>query len=81
LHGPAGSGKSAVAQSVCQQLKEEGRLGGSFFFKRGHLSRGNVKKLFPTIAYQLSLLLPELKQHISHTVENDPGIVHRSLST
>lgn len=27
LHGPAGSGKSAVAQSLCQKLKEEGRLG------------------------------------------------------
>ncbi|KAJ7022910.1 hypothetical protein C8F04DRAFT_970904 [Mycena alexandri] len=81
LHGPAGSGKSAVAQSVCQKLKEEGRLGGSFFFKRGHSSRGNAKKLFPTIAYQLAFLLPELKQHISRTIENDPAIVDRSLST
>jgi hypothetical protein len=81
LHGPAGAGKSAVAQSVCQKLKEEGRLGGSFFFKRGHPSRGNAKKLFPTIAYQLAFLLPELKQHISRTIENDPAIVDRSLST
>ncbi|KAJ7883116.1 hypothetical protein B0H13DRAFT_1536101, partial [Mycena leptocephala] len=40
LFGPAGSGKSAVAQSFCERLKEEGHLGGSFFFKRGHLSRG-----------------------------------------
>ncbi|KAJ6490908.1 hypothetical protein C8R45DRAFT_991105 [Mycena sanguinolenta] len=81
LHGPAGSGKSAVAQSLCQKLKEEGRLGGSFFFKRGHPSRGNAKRLFPTIAYQLALLLPELKQHISRAIENDPAIVDRSLST
>ncbi|KAJ7725809.1 hypothetical protein B0H16DRAFT_1253240, partial [Mycena metata] len=81
LHGPAGSGKSAVAQSVCQKLKDEGRLGGSFFFQRGHLSRGNGKKLFPTIAYQLALLLPELKQHISRTIEKDPAIIDRSLST
>ncbi|KAJ7734290.1 hypothetical protein B0H16DRAFT_1327644 [Mycena metata] len=81
LYGPAGSGKSAVAQSLCQTLAEEGRLGGSFFFKRGHPSRGDAKKLFPTIAYQLAVLLPELKQHISHTIENDPAIVDRSLST
>ncbi|KAJ6490924.1 hypothetical protein C8R45DRAFT_195205 [Mycena sanguinolenta] len=81
LHGPAGSGKSAIAQSLCQKLKEEGCLGGSFFFKRGHPSRGNAKRLFPTIAYQLALLLPELKQHISRAIENDPAIVDRSLST
>ncbi|KAF7369733.1 NACHT domain-containing protein [Mycena venus] len=81
LHGPAGSGKSAVAQSFCQKLQKEGRLGGSFFFKRGHHSRGNAQKLFPTIAYQLALLLPELKQSILRAIESDPAIVHRSFST
>jgi hypothetical protein len=81
LYGPAGAGKSAVAQSFCQKLKNEGRLGGSFFFKRGHPSRGNAKRLFPTIAYQLSLLLPQLKQLISQSIENDPAIVDRSLSS
>ncbi|KAJ7858165.1 hypothetical protein B0H13DRAFT_1640672 [Mycena leptocephala] len=80
LNGPAGSGKSAVAQSFCQRLKDEGCLGGSFFFKRSHLSRGSAKKLFPTIAYQLALLLPELKHLISQVVENDPAIVDRTLS-
>ncbi|KAJ7718805.1 hypothetical protein B0H16DRAFT_1229716, partial [Mycena metata] len=71
----------ALAQSLCQKLAEEGRLGGSFFFKRGHSSRGNAQKLFPTIAYQLTFLLPGLKQYICRTIENDPAIVDRSLST
>ncbi|KAJ6571560.1 hypothetical protein B0H19DRAFT_935715 [Mycena capillaripes] len=79
LSGPAGSGKSAVAQSFCQKLQEEGRLGGSFFFKRDHSSRGNARKLFPTIAYQLALI-PQLQPIISQTIEKDPAIVDRSLS-
>ncbi|KAJ7088709.1 hypothetical protein C8R44DRAFT_649363 [Mycena epipterygia] len=79
LHGPAGSGKSAIAQSFCQTLEAEGRLAGSFFFKRGHPSRGNAKKLFPTIAYQVALLLPELNRFISQTMERDPSIVDKSL--
>ncbi|KAJ7136942.1 hypothetical protein C8R44DRAFT_695848 [Mycena epipterygia] len=79
LSGPAGSGKSAVAQSFCQKLKEEGRLGGTFFFKRDHPSRGNARRLFPTIAYQLALI-PQLQQIISQTIEKDPAIVDRSLS-
>ncbi|KAJ7913670.1 hypothetical protein B0H13DRAFT_1612291 [Mycena leptocephala] len=80
LYGPAGAGKSAVAQSLCQELKKEGRLGGGFFFKRGHRSRGNAKRVFPTLAYQLALILPELQQLISQTIERDPAIVDRSLS-
>ncbi|KAJ7929419.1 hypothetical protein B0H13DRAFT_2540682, partial [Mycena leptocephala] len=80
LYGPAGAGKSAIAQSLCQKLEAEGCLGGAFFFKRGHLSRGDGNKLFSTLAYQLSLHLPELKHVISQVVETDPSITARSLS-
>ncbi|KAJ7678006.1 hypothetical protein DFH06DRAFT_1079273 [Mycena polygramma] len=81
LHGPAGAGKTAIAQSFCQTLEEEGRLGAGFFFKRGHLSRGSGIKLFPTIAYQLGRSRPNLKQVISGIMEDDPSIVDRDLST
>ncbi|KAJ7855877.1 hypothetical protein B0H14DRAFT_3448701 [Mycena olivaceomarginata] len=36
LHGPAGAEKSTIMQTLCQQLQDAGRLGGAFFFKRGH---------------------------------------------
>ncbi|KAJ7678016.1 hypothetical protein DFH06DRAFT_975427 [Mycena polygramma] len=78
LQGPAGAGKSAIAQSFCQRLAAEGRLGASFFFKRGNTSRGSGKRLIPTIA---SLCLPDLKQIISHLVEDDPSILDHNLST
>ncbi|KAJ7832697.1 hypothetical protein B0H13DRAFT_2289056, partial [Mycena leptocephala] len=82
LHGPAGAGKSAIAQSFCQNLEVAHRLGASFFFKRGHSSRGTATKLFPTIAYQLALSKNpfDLRQVISRTVEDNPSILDRSLS-
>ncbi|KAJ7511433.1 hypothetical protein B0H11DRAFT_871593 [Mycena galericulata] len=80
LNGPAGAGKSAVAQSLCLQLEAKGGLGASFFFKRGNASRGNGNKLFPTIAYQLALHLPQLRGAIAQVVKKDPSIVDRSLS-
>ncbi|KAJ7851305.1 hypothetical protein B0H14DRAFT_2509303 [Mycena olivaceomarginata] len=81
LHGPAGSGKSAIAQSFCENLEAGDRLGASFFFKRGHTSRGSATKLFSTIAYQLALPknLPDLHRVISQRVEDDPSILDRSL--
>ncbi|KAF7324380.1 NWD2 protein [Mycena venus] len=62
LYSPPGSGKSGIAQSFCEKLDADDSLGVSFFFKRGYPSRGAGSKLFPTIAYQLALCLPELKK-------------------
>ncbi|KAF7375599.1 NACHT domain-containing protein [Mycena sanguinolenta] len=81
LHGPAGAGKSAIAQSFCQKLAEHHRLGASFFFKRGHPSRGSGNKLFPTVAYQLSLALSTYKQAVSRIIEHEPSIISRELPT
>ncbi|KAJ7699835.1 hypothetical protein B0H14DRAFT_3173945 [Mycena olivaceomarginata] len=79
LHGPAGAGKSALMQTLCQQLKDAGRLGGSFFFKRDHLTRGNAKVLFATLAYQLALHRDELKDSIAQCMETDPSVVARGM--
>ncbi|KAJ6514694.1 NACHT domain-containing protein [Mycena vulgaris] len=79
LHGPAGAGKSAIMQSLCHRLQQAGRLGGSFFFKRGHLTRGSARALFATLAYQLALSNRHLKPLISGVVENDPSVVARHM--
>ncbi|KAJ6448164.1 hypothetical protein C8R45DRAFT_948154 [Mycena sanguinolenta] len=81
LYGPAGAGKSAIMQTLARQLKDAGHLGGCFFFKRGHATRGNAKTLFATIAYQLALTVPWLRTSISQIVENDPSVVVRSITT
>ncbi|KAF7372844.1 NACHT domain-containing protein [Mycena sanguinolenta] len=81
LFGPAGAGKSAIMQTLAGQPQDAGRLGGSFFFKRGHATRGNAKTLFATIAYQLALGVPWLQTSISETVEDDPSVVARSIAT
>ncbi|KAJ6509766.1 hypothetical protein DFH09DRAFT_942263 [Mycena vulgaris] len=79
LHGPAGAGKSAIMQSLCRRLQQAGRLGGSFFFKRGHLTRGSARALFVTLAYQLALSNRHLKPLISVVVEDDPSVMARDM--
>ncbi|KAJ7627675.1 hypothetical protein DFH06DRAFT_1339185 [Mycena polygramma] len=80
LHGPAGAGKSAIAQSLCRMLADKGCLGGSFFFKRGDPSRGNHTKLFPTISHQLSCCSDGFKSAIGEHIRNNPAIIDKSLS-
>ncbi|KAJ6479139.1 hypothetical protein C8R45DRAFT_906354 [Mycena sanguinolenta] len=81
VYGPAGAGKSAIMQTLAQQLQDAGRLGACFFFKRGHAARGNGQTLFSTIAYQLAVNVPWLRAPISQAVENDPSLVARSFKT
>ncbi|KAK6971746.1 hypothetical protein R3P38DRAFT_3413180, partial [Favolaschia claudopus] len=79
MHGPAGTGKSAIAQSLCEELQAQHCLAGSFFFKRGHPSRGNAAKLWPTIAYQFALISPSFKAAIALRLTSDPALVDKSL--
>ncbi|KAK7024707.1 hypothetical protein R3P38DRAFT_1050049 [Favolaschia claudopus] len=79
MHGPAGTGKSAIAQSFCEELQARNRLAGSFFFRRGHPSRGNGTKLWPTIAYQLALLSPQFKTAVGLRLTTDPALLDKAI--
>ncbi|KAJ7438108.1 hypothetical protein B0H11DRAFT_1679913, partial [Mycena galericulata] len=68
LHGSAGMGKSAIAQMFAGNCKNSGRLGASFFFKRGDPERGSWHRLFSTIAYQLAYSVPGLLHHVQRAV-------------
>ncbi|KAJ6465434.1 hypothetical protein C8R45DRAFT_877492, partial [Mycena sanguinolenta] len=81
LYGPAGAGKSAIMRTLSTQLYEDERLGGCFFFKRGHPTRGSAKTLFATITYQLALNVELLRTPISQVVEKNPSILARSIRT
>ncbi|KAJ7907399.1 hypothetical protein B0H13DRAFT_2018805 [Mycena leptocephala] len=79
LHGPAGAGKSAVMQTLCRRLQDAGRLGGSFFFKRAHKTRGNAEVLFATLAYQLAQHQDKLKGPILQSMERDLSVLGRGM--
>ncbi|EMD30572.1 hypothetical protein CERSUDRAFT_127784, partial [Gelatoporia subvermispora B] len=51
LGGMAGTGKSAIARSVCYRLRQNKSLGASFFCSRG--TRDDVKRIIPTLAESL----------------------------
>ncbi|KAJ7438680.1 hypothetical protein B0H11DRAFT_2293791 [Mycena galericulata] len=79
LHGTAGAGKSAVAQTFAWSCQDQGLLGGSFFFLRRDPDRGTWRKLFPTLAYQLAAAFPELNPLIQRAVETDKLVVTQTI--
>jgi hypothetical protein len=79
LNGMAGTGKSTISRTVAESFSEAKSLGASFFFKRGEADRGNAKRLFPTIAKQLIISLPQLFPHLRQALLDNPGVKEKGL--
>ncbi|CRG92733.1 putative WD repeat-containing protein alr3466 [Talaromyces islandicus] len=79
LNGLAGTGKSTIARTIARESDETGILGASFFFSRGGGDVGVAQKFVTSIARQLALQSPILREYICDTVQQHQDIAHRSL--
>ena len=79
LYGPAGAGKSAIAQTIAELLEKAGLLAAAFFFSRNAAGRSTKAPLVATLAYQLIISLPEIRAHVLEVVEEDPTLFSRSI--
>jgi len=81
LHGPAGAGKSAIAQTVAETYAGRNQLAASFFFARTAAYRNDAKHLFPTVAVQIALSALEKRQRLDEILSSDPYIAERALGS
>ncbi|KZT68736.1 WD40 repeat-like protein [Daedalea quercina L-15889] len=73
LSGVAGSGKSTIAKSVCAKLQDMGILGASFFCsRRSTAEQRDVRTIFPTLAYLLSLYSVKFATEVREALKNHP---------
>lgn len=79
LSGPAGAGKSAIAQTVAEACANGGTLAGTFFFFRAASGRNTTERFIASIVYQLAISIPTLRAQIGEMVENDPLVFDTSL--
>lgn len=77
LYGPAGVGKSAVAQTLAEYCLENGRLGAAFFFSRTN-DRSDYARLWITIAYQLAVRVPEYQVAVAKQIAADPALLKKA---
>ncbi|KAF8991348.1 hypothetical protein BDQ17DRAFT_1332929 [Cyathus striatus] len=80
LDGPAGAGKSVIAQTIAVRCVEEDKLAASFFFSRHNADRNTCRSLIATIVYQLSLYVKDVKKDLADALQNSgPAIWSMSL--
>lgn len=75
MSGPAGCGKTTIAQTVADIVHKDGWLGASFFF-----GFGSVLQFVATIAYQLCIAIPGLFERVISALQCDPTLLDSALS-
>ncbi|KAM6499472.1 hypothetical protein JOM56_004980, partial [Amanita muscaria] len=80
LYGPAGAGKSAIAQTIAHGYKQ-GEVAATFFFYRSDPGRNDGNRLFTTIAWQLAFSIPTIKDSIIHALDKTPHLPMTDVET
>ena len=79
LNGLAGTGKSAIAQTIAERVFADGGLGASFFCSRGIEDRSDLQLIFPTLAFQLAQKYPCFRSQLIPLLQSNPDVTHESL--
>ncbi|KAJ3564218.1 hypothetical protein NP233_g8438 [Leucocoprinus birnbaumii] len=78
LYGPAGSGKSAIAQTFAEMCAERDRLGATFFFSRPN-QRDKPETVIPSLAYQIAFYCSEYKSIVAQAIMDDPQLLRKAM--
>ncbi|KZT58253.1 hypothetical protein CALCODRAFT_421085, partial [Calocera cornea HHB12733] len=76
----AGSGKSTIAHSLCQQAREKGILWSCFFFDRMSAERSTPNMFITTLIRDLAALDQKLGEEIADILQREPSLCSASFS-
>ncbi|CAE6440551.1 unnamed protein product [Rhizoctonia solani] len=74
VSGMAGTGKTTIAYSLCEELEANRQLGASFFCSRLLPECRDVNLIIPSIAYQLARSSHPFRFALANVLEKDPDV-------
>ncbi|RXW20303.1 hypothetical protein EST38_g5560 [Candolleomyces aberdarensis] len=81
MTGAAGSGKSALQQTIAERCTKSDILSAAFFLSSVDPTRNNTSLIVPTIAYQIGLKHYLFRTSVAAAVTHDPYVFSRSLQS
>ncbi|CAE6510279.1 unnamed protein product [Rhizoctonia solani] len=79
INGMAGTGKTTIAYTLCDELDKTDELAASFFCTRLLPDCRDIRLIIPAIAYQLSRFSYPFRHALSKVVQSDPMAHTRGL--
>ena len=81
LHGGAGVGKSALAQSLAEKFQERGQLAASFFFFRNDPTRNDGRLLVSTLISHLVRTFKGIGPFVKDRIRENPAVFTKRSDT
>lgn len=79
MNGMAGTGKTTIACSLSEALRKRKQLGASFFCTRTLPECRDIRRIVPTLAYQLARYARRFQSALCRVLENDPDVGTRQI--
>jgi len=83
LAGMAGTGKSAIAWTICSRASKDPKIifGGSFFCSRstGSVAQRDVRCIIPTLAQLMARQSIEFGKALAEGLSRDPDVLHKQI--
>ncbi|QRV99319.1 Notchless protein [Ceratobasidium sp. AG-Ba] len=79
INGMAGTGKTTIAYSLCEELERSDSLAASFFCSRQFAECRDVNRIVPTIAYQLSRFSSPFRQLACEVLKQNPDVYNKPV--
>ncbi|KAF5327428.1 hypothetical protein D9619_005115 [Psilocybe cf. subviscida] len=79
MYGPAGIGKTAIAQTVAKLCAEQEQLLSTFFFFRSDEGRNSVNHLVPTLVYGMLQQIPRTHDVVCTRIAGNPLVFSAPL--
>ena len=73
-YGTAGTGKSTITHTICNQCREEDVLAGSFFCKRDIPEQRVPSRVLPSLACMLATVVEPYRELALRAIEKEPDI-------
>ena len=82
LRGSPGTGKTAIAKSLCEDSDNNQRLAASFFFDKNRGADGvdSTPRFISTLAFQLGNVNRVYRRLLVGILRNQPNILHTPLA-
>ncbi|KAF8670836.1 WD40 repeat-like protein [Rhizoctonia solani] len=80
LNGTAGMGKTTIAYTFAQSLRERGALGATFFCVRASGECRDARRIIPAVAYQLAQYLFSFRSALLDVLENEHSMKLESIA-
>lgn len=80
VHGTAGTGKSTIANTTCEQSEKSGDLAGSFFCERDIPEQRDPRRILPSLSFTLATMVEPHCEQLLQVAEKEPDITIRPVT-